>query len=211
MNQIDPQIAQYLTGMIHTSLDLQKQRIKDHWEVGLVHYLGGLAGEAFRVIKSMLAELDQATTPAPGLTSIMPGIQNRLARMTAKHIEVTKSLLQDLVETEAQELGQALTVNGLAADIPTLAAAYKKPEAAMAELACGQVIDESITSGYVWFMQRVMDVLQRAEQSGLGHGQALTQLEVVCRQWRGQLDRIARTTTHAAFNRTKLAMSQQLH
>ncbi len=202
-------LEKYYIESIKMGIATQRYYVQGQWEPGITHALGSVADDCLKTLRRQLPEHQGG-----GFILADHGWQIRvraeLARITAERTEVVKELLVDMVTEVARDTGEILTINGLAADLPGLAALHPDPNAAASRLAGGAVLDQTVGRSFVEFCKRAFSAINAAGREKASRPELVLRLQGITGAWRTRLETIACTVLHAAYNRTKHAAGAAL-
>lgn len=139
-----------------------------------------------------------------GAPTPWPRLRGELARLTARRLAVVNDLLREMVKAESAELGEALTINGLMAELPAVG------DGQAGRLAGAEAMDQAVSRSLAWFAGELAGMWNSAGRDQKARRALPQRIEALCGQWRGRLATIARTVVHAVFNRTRLEVSGRL-
>lgn len=183
--------------------------VRAKWEPLLTADLASVSGQCWSAMRRLLSEAQAKQLGGFEVGEFFDLLTRACAGAAKEGIARSISRLIEMVRLEGVELGDALSLGGLAGNAIRPEHFHPDPAHALTQLAGSHVLEAAVTRSLADFLLRVRDELERT-RAGQAEPAALPQrLEALAASWQSRLEAVGRTAVHAAFNRTKLAISSR--
>ncbi len=211
MRQPDTEtIEKYFVGSVDQFLLGQTLMVRAKWEPLVTADLAGISEQSWLEMRGLLIGNQIKRPGGSAAGELFDLLARTCARAAQAGIANAVSRLTEMVKVEGAELGDALTLGGLAGNAIGTEQFHPDHARTLAWLAGDRALEVAVTRSLADFLLRLKAELERthagqAQLSGLPQ-----RLEELAASWRSRLAAVGRTAVHAAFNRTKRAISHRL-
>ncbi|MBU1275122.1 MAG: hypothetical protein KJ720_07075 [Proteobacteria bacterium] len=201
------QIADYLNHNISQALEAQNLRFREHWEPQVTAALTPAAGECLAKIKQALARQRRMSWHRRNPAALRLALGAGCAPIAARHCVAAGEVLIAMVQAESGLAGEALSLGGLLGQAISPAQRHPDPQGEARRLAAVAALERVVEKSYRLFVQRVGAELEQAATGEPDWVRLEASMERLAGTWGSRLATIARTLTHAAATRLRLALA----
>jgi len=201
------QFESYINNLIAVGFVAQWIRVRSEWEPKIINDIELIVNECLR---NLLAMIDNSNT-VNNLYSASAWQNTKLKCIDVvnKYLSCITTTIIKMLSSEITCLYEILTLNHLIPGDANLGSLHPDPAHALARLAGGHALEAAVTRSLADFLLRVRDELERPRAGQSEPADLPQRLEALTASWQSRLEAVGRTAVHAAFNRTKLAISSR--
>lgn len=201
------QIAAYLNQTITGALEAQNLRFREHWEPQVVAALIPLADECLGKIKPALSRQRLLPWHRRNPAALRLELGAGCAPLATARRRAAGEVLLAMVREEGGRAGEALSLGGLLGQAISPAQRHPDPQGEARRLAALTALERVVDKSYRQFMQRVGTELTQAATGEPDWERLEASMKRLAGAWQSRLATIARTLTHAAATRLRLALA----
>lgn len=210
MRQLETEaVENYFLNAVDQFLQSQTLMVRAKWEPLLTADLADISELSWSAMRRLFTETQAKQFGDSAVEELFDLFARACAKAAKEGIAKATSHLTEMVELEGAELGDALSLGGLAGNAISPQHLLPDPAHALAQLAGGHALEAAVTRSLADFLLRVRDELERTRAGQAEPADLPQRLEVLAASWRSRLEAVGRTAVHAAFNRTKLAVGSR--